>query len=46
MNKIECLKQGIKEQREWGNHKVADLLAAELEKIPKVWRGKEKRSVD
>ena len=44
MNKVDVLKEGIKTQREWGNHKVADLLAAELTKIPECWRGSEEEA--
>jgi hypothetical protein len=36
-NKITMLKEQINEQREWGHHKVADLLAAELATIPQSW---------
>jgi len=30
---IESLKAKNEEQREWGNHKVADLLAEDLQKL-------------
>jgi hypothetical protein len=31
--RIESLKAQVEEQRSWGNHKVADLLAGDLQEL-------------